>query len=66
MKTIGVLSGMSWESSAQSYALINWAYARALVCTELTRLIKPEQSALPLFDTTEFRRQAAVDLALSV
>jgi len=24
MKSIGVLSGMSWESSAQSYALINW------------------------------------------
>ena len=36
-----------------------------LGCTELPLLIKPEDSAIPLFDTTELHALAAVDLALS-
>jgi aspartate racemase len=36
-----------------------------LGCTELPMLIKPEDSAVPLFDTTELHALAAVDLALS-
>jgi aspartate racemase len=36
-----------------------------LGCTELPMLIMPEDSAVPLFDTTELHALAAVDLALS-
>ena len=36
-----------------------------LGCTELPMLIKPEDSAVPLFDTTELHALAAGDLALS-
>jgi aspartate racemase len=36
-----------------------------LGCTELPMLVKPEDSAVPLFDTTELHALAAVDLALS-
>jgi aspartate racemase len=36
-----------------------------LGCTELPMLVKAEDSAVPLFDTTELHALAAVDLALS-
>jgi aspartate racemase len=36
-----------------------------LGCTELMLLIHPEDSAVPLFDTTELHAKAAVDFALS-
>ena len=36
-----------------------------LGCTELPLLIMPEDSAVPLFDTTELHAMAAADLALS-
>ena len=36
-----------------------------LGCTELPMLVKAEDSAVPLFDTTEIHALAAVDLALS-
>jgi aspartate racemase len=36
-----------------------------LGCTELPMLVKPEDSAVPLFDTTEIHALAAVDFALS-
>jgi aspartate racemase len=36
-----------------------------LGCTELPLLIKPEDSAVPLFDTTTLHALAAVDLALA-
>jgi aspartate racemase len=36
-----------------------------LGCTEITLLIKPEHSALPVFDTTSLHAEAAVMLALS-
>lgn len=38
--------------------------AIALACTELALLIKPQESALPLFDTTTLHCAAAVDFAL--
>ena len=41
------------------------ATAIALACTELMLLLKPEDSALPLFDTTALHCAAAVDFALS-
>jgi aspartate racemase len=36
-----------------------------LGCTELPMLVMPEDSAVPLFDTTQLHALAAVDLALS-
>ncbi len=36
-----------------------------LGCTEIPLLVKPEDSAVPLFDTTELHALAAVDMALS-
>ena len=36
-----------------------------LGCTELPLLVKPEDSAVPLFDTTTLHAMAAVDLALA-
>ena len=41
------------------------AQAVILGCTEITLLIAPEDSALPVFDTTALHAQAAVDWALS-
>lgn len=36
-----------------------------LGCTEICLLVKPEDSPVPLFDTTRIHAEAAVDLALS-
>ena len=36
-----------------------------LGCTELSLLVKPEESEIPLFDTTELHALAAVDRALA-
>ena len=41
------------------------AQAIVLGCTELMLLIHPEDSAVPLFDTTELHATAAVDFALA-
>jgi len=40
------------------------AQAVILGCTEITLLIKPEDSSLPVFDTTALHAQAAVEWAL--
>ncbi|WP_429303000.1 aspartate/glutamate racemase family protein [Paraburkholderia sp. GAS199] len=40
------------------------AQAVILGCTEITLLIKPEDSVLPVFDTTGLHAQAAVDWAI--
>jgi aspartate racemase len=41
------------------------AQAVILGCTEIGLLIKPEDSPLPVFDTTFIHAQAAIDLALA-
>jgi aspartate racemase len=41
------------------------AEAIILGCTEIMLLVTPEDSAVPLFDTTAIHAEAAVDLALS-
>jgi aspartate racemase len=41
------------------------AQAIILGCTEITLLIKPEHTTLPLYDTTALHAQAVVDWALS-
>jgi aspartate racemase len=40
------------------------AEAVILGCTEIMLLVRPEDSAVPLFDTTTIHAEAAVDLAL--
>jgi aspartate racemase len=40
------------------------AQAVILGCTEITLLIKPEDSVLPVFDTTALHAQAAVEWAI--
>ena len=37
-----------------------------LGCTEIMLLVKPEDSAVPLFDTTAIHAEAAVDRAIGV
>ena len=41
------------------------AEAVILGCTEIMLLVKPEDSAVPLFDTTALHAEAAVDLAIA-
>jgi aspartate racemase len=41
------------------------AQAIILGCTEIMLLVRPEDSAVPLFDTTTIHAEAAVDLALA-
>ena len=41
------------------------AEAVILGCTEIMLLVRPEDSAVPLFDTTAIHAEAAVDRALS-
>ncbi len=75
MKTIGLIGGMSWESTVTYYQLINEALkaklgglhsAKILGCTEIGLLIKPKDSALPVFDTTRIHAEAAATMALDV
>lgn len=55
MKTIGLIGGMSWESTVTYYRLINEG-----VKARLGGL----HSAVSLFDATEIQAQAAVGMAL--
>ncbi|MFM0160441.1 aspartate/glutamate racemase family protein [Paraburkholderia sediminicola] len=58
------------EASRAVYQLVieglaaQGAQAVILGCTEITLLIKPEDSALPVFDTTALHAQAAVEWAI--
>jgi hypothetical protein len=45
---------------------VSGAEAVILGCTEIMLLVKPEDSAVPLFDTTTIRAEAAVDQAIGV
>ena len=59
MRTIGMLGGMSWESTAEYYRLAN-----VLGCTEIELLVGADDSPVPVFPTTRLHVEAAVDLAL--
>ena len=52
MKTIGLIGGMSWESSI-------------LGCTEIGLLIQGGDVKVPLFDTAKIHAMAAVEYALA-
>ena len=41
------------------------AQAVILGCTEIMLLVRPEDSAVPIFDTTALHAEAAIEVALS-
>jgi aspartate racemase len=66
-----LVRGQVKPSSRQAYREViarlaeRGAEAVILGCTEIMLLVKPEDSAVPLFDTTVLHAEAAVDLALN-
>jgi aspartate racemase len=66
-----LVRGKFLESSRASYRdsiarlIARSAEGVILGCTELPLLVKPEDSAVPLFDTTTLHATAAVDFALA-
>lgn len=63
---VGVISEASRKVYQQVIESLAARGAQAIIlgCTEISLLIKPEHSALPLFDTTGLHAQAAVAFAL--
>ena len=80
MRRMGLLGGMSWESSARYYRLANeeirtrcgglHSAARStaswilLGCTEIDLLVGPNDSSVPIFNTTKIHVRKAITLAL--
>ena len=66
-----LVQGRVEPSSRQAYREViarlvdRGAEAVILGCTEIMLLVRPEDSAVPLFDTTALHAEAAVDLALA-
>jgi aspartate racemase len=66
-----LVQGRAEPSSRQAYRDViarlveHGAEAVILGCTEIMLLVRPEDSAVPLFDTTALHAEAAVDLALA-
>lgn len=56
MKTIGLIGGMGWESTAEYYRIINETIRK--------KLGNQEDYMVSLFDTTAIHAKAAVDYAL--
>lgn len=70
MKTIGIIGGMSWESSVEYYRIIDRLRDRGaqgviLGCTEIPLLITQGDCSILVFDTTWIHSQAAVHMALT-
>jgi aspartate racemase len=68
MKLLGMIGGMSWESTSRdAYRRImerlveRGAQGVILGCTEITMRIGAEDARVPLFDTTALHVQAAAD-----
>jgi aspartate racemase len=65
-----LVQGRAEPSSRQAYREViarlvaRGADAVILGCTEIMLLVKPENSAVPLFDTTTIHAEAAVDQAI--
>jgi aspartate racemase len=66
-----LVQGRAEPSSRQAYREViarlvqRGAEAIILGCTEIMLLVRPEDSVVPLFDTTALHAEAAVDLALA-
>lgn len=54
MKTIGLIGGMSYESTITYYQVVNKVIAEGIIlgCTEIGSLVQQEDTPIPLFDTT--------------
>ncbi len=63
---VGVINPASKESYQQVIANLVAQGAQGIIlgCTEIGLLVKPEDSPVPLFDTTRIHAEAAVDFAL--
>ena len=65
-----LVQGRAEPSSRQAYREViarlvaRGAEAVILGCTEIMLLVKPEDSAVPLFDTTTIHAEAPVDQAI--
>ena len=71
MKTIGLIGGMSWESTVTYYQVINetvketlGAEGVILGCTEIGMLVAQKDSVLPVYDTTLIHAAEAARLQL--
>lgn len=62
----GVIKQASKQAYAEIIGRLTAAGAQGIIlgCTEIGLLVKPEDSAVPLFDTTEIHARAAVEHAL--
>ena len=62
----GVIKPSSKQIYAEIIKQLITAGAQGIIlgCTEIGLLVKPEDSAVPLFDTTEIHAEAAVRYAL--
>jgi aspartate racemase len=78
MQTIGLLGGMSWESSAEYYRLLNELvrkrlgglhFARCVLASvdfaDIELLIRPSDSPVTVFPTTRVHVEAGLDAALA-
>ncbi len=59
MKTVGLIGGMSWESTIPYYEIIN-----EKIKEQLGGLVKQEDSVVPTYDTTLIHATKAAELAL--
>lgn len=64
MKTIGMIGGMSWESTIPYYRIVNEEIRNKPGCTELGSLIDQADVEIPVFDTTVIHALKAAELAL--
>jgi aspartate racemase len=62
----GVVDGRSRQAYQRVIEDLKTRGAQAVIlgCTEITLLVKPEDSVLPVFDTTALHAQAAVEWAI--
>ena len=65
MKTIGLIGGMSWQSTIPYYRIINETVQARLGCTEISLLVNAAHAAVPLFDTTRIHATTAAEYALA-
>jgi aspartate/glutamate racemase len=63
--TIGMLGGMSWESSAEYYRLANELVRERLGGLHSARLISAPDSPVPVFPSGRLHVEAAVDASLA-
>lgn len=72
MKTLGIIGGIGWESSAAHYQRLNRGVEARLGVPHSARCllhsldcaITAQDTRLPLFESTELHVQAALDLML--